>query len=171
MVLGEVRTVKARIGLVVTSDRVYRGEREDRILPLVAGWAERNGYLLAYYTVRPNSVEAIRSAIVEAATWADIVLVTGGTGPGPRDVSVEAARMVAEKELPGLGEEMRRRSRESVGLRAALSRSSAYTLGSSIIIVTPGSPDAVEVALEIVGAVGEHAVRAARGVSHWEWKH
>ncbi len=159
-----------RIALVVTSDRIYRGEREDRVRPIVEEWAQRRGYALVYYRVVPNDLWMIRSAIVDATSWADIVIVSGGTGPGPRDRSVDALLGVADKVLPGIGEEHRARSRSEVGLRAIVSRAVGATLGESLIVVSPGSPGAVKVMLEILDGVGEHIVWGLRGASHWDEK-
>ena len=156
----------ARFALLVTSDRVYRGEREDEVTPLVQEVLESRGHLLAYRAVVPNDPWVIRRRLVEALTWADVVLVTGGTGPSPRDVSVDVVESLAEKRLPGLGEEHRRRSRERVGFGALVSRTGGYIVGGRLVYVSPGSPDAVRLALEILLEGVEHLVAQARGAPH-----
>ncbi len=157
-----------RFGLVVTSDRVSRGLASDKITPMVRSVLSEAGHVLAYAAVVPNSVPAIRRRILEAAARSDVVLVTGGTGPGPRDVSIEAVRLVARKELPGLGLLLAERSRRVVGDKALLSRTSAFVVGESLVMVTPGAPDAVEIALDILLEHAGHVVNAIRGVSRWE---
>lgn len=157
-----------RFGLVVTSDRVSRGLASDKITPMVRRLLSEAGHVLAYAAVAPNSVPVIRRRILEAAARSDVVLVTGGTGPGPRDVSVEAARLVARKELPGLGLLLVERSRRTVGDKALLSRTSAFVVGESLVMVTPGSPDAVEIAVDILLEHAGHVVNAVRGASRWE---
>ena len=156
----------ARWALVVTSDRVFYGEREDRVTPLVSRRLEEEGHVLAYKAVVPNDPVLIRRAVVEAASWAPLVLVTGGTGASPRDVSVDVVESLADKKLPGLGEEFRRRSLASAGPRALLSRAEAFIVGGSLVFVSPGSPDAVRTALELLVEVDEHAVRELEGRGH-----
>ncbi|MCE4609912.1 MAG: MogA/MoaB family molybdenum cofactor biosynthesis protein [Desulfurococcales archaeon] len=160
-----------RYALVVTSDRVKKGIKKDKIRPLLEGWLEENNGVLVYYRIVGNKLNEIVDTVKTAVTYADIVLITGGTGPGPRDKTIEAVELVAEKKLEGLGEEHRFRSRESVGLRAAISRVSGYTLGESLIVVTPGSPNAVKVMLEILSEIAHHIVDALRGASHWDKHH
>ncbi|MEB3759226.1 MAG: MogA/MoaB family molybdenum cofactor biosynthesis protein [Desulfurococcales archaeon] len=157
-----------RYALVVTSDRVKKGIRKDKIRPMLEEWLEYNNGILVYYKIVGNKVSEIVDTVKTAVTYADVVLVTGGTGPGPRDKSIEAVELVAEKRLEGLGEEHRFRSRKSVGLRASISRVSGYTLGESLIVVTPGSPDAVKVMLDILSEIAHHIVEALRGASHWD---
>ena len=156
-----------RFALVVTSDRIYRGLARDRHEPLVRRCVEDGGHVLVYTTVAPNRLAEIRRAILDAAARADIVLVTGGTGPGPRDLSVEAARLVSEKELPGVGELHRAESKASVGRLSASSRASAFIVSGSLVAVSPGSPDAVRTMLRILLDIGPHLVAAARGASRW----
>ncbi len=89
---------------------------------------------------------ALRGAI--AVRHADVVVVTGGTGVAPRDVSPEAARAVGDRELPGFGELFRLLSFAEVGPAAQLSRALCVTAGASVIYVLPGSPAACVLALE-----------------------
>ncbi len=143
---------EVRWALVVTSDAVKQGRRRDEVTPLVMKLLGRAGHRLVYHTVVGNNEAEIQyrvlQAIVEAK--ADVVLVTGGTGPRPRDVSVDAVEKLATRSLPGLGELFRRLSAESIGLRAYLSRASAYIVHGSLVVVSPGSPQAVELMLEKV---------------------
>jgi molybdenum cofactor biosynthesis protein B len=157
-----------RFGVVVTSDRVYRGEAEDRVIPLVKKKIENKNYILSFSTIVPNNKRSIREAVLKAVAKSDIVLVTGGTGPGPRDVSVEAISGIARKMIPGIGELHRRLSLGEVGSRAFLSRTSAYVVGESLVMVSPGSPSAVELSLQVLLEVGSHAVGAIRGGSRWD---
>jgi len=159
------------IGLVVTSDRVYRGEREDRITPLVEERLAREGHLLVYKTVVPNDRGMIRRAVLDAASRAEMVLVTGGTGLSRRDISVDVLEEVAWRRVPGFGERHRLLSYERVGGRALASRAMAYLVGSAIVAVSPGNPDAVGISLDILLDMGEHAVEMVRGASHWGHKH
>jgi len=156
----------ARVALVVTSDSVYRGVKEDRVTPLVRERLARSGHELVYSRVVPNEKQVIEEAIREACSRARVVLVTGGTGISPRDVSVDVVRSMSTREVPGFGELHRRLSFEKIGARAALSRASAFIVGECFVAVSPGNPDAVEVALDILEGMVDHIVEQLEGKPH-----
>ena len=95
---------------------------------------------------RAALVAALRSALGTAG--ADVVLVTGGTGVAPRDVTPEAARAVGDRELPGFGELFRMLSYLEIGPAAQLSRAACFTAGRGVIYALPGSPAACALALD-----------------------
>jgi molybdenum cofactor biosynthesis protein B len=107
-----------------------------------------------YETVRRSLVRdreiAIRDAVRDALndTAVDVVLVTGGTGVAPRDVTVEAVRSLLEKELPGFGEIFRALSFAEIGPAAMLSRATAGVRAGKAVFVLPGSPAALQLAME-----------------------
>ena len=109
-------------------------------------------------------VVAVKASIVEGA---DLVLAVGGTGVSSRDVTVEAARSVIEKELPGFGELFRALSVKEIGTAAILSRATLGTTRErSLVAVTPGSPAAVRLALhEILIPQLKHVLREVRKTS------
>ncbi len=154
---------KLRIALVVTSDAVKKGLKEDRVTPVAARIIEERGHELVYRAVAGNDEAEIQlhvlKAVVEAG--ADLVLVTGGTGPRPRDVSVDAVAAIASRELPGVGEEFRRRSMKETPY-ALLSRATCFILRGSLVAVSPGNPSAVRTMLELLLEVAGHAVYEAR---------
>ena len=153
--------------LVVTSDSVYRGAKEDKITPMVRETLAREGHRLVYSTVAPNVHREIARSILEACRHSRIVVATGGTGISPRDITVDIVRSLSEREIPGFGEAHRRLSWESVGPRATLSRASAFILpGGCFVAVTPGNPDAVRVALEILLPIAGHIEEQLEGRSH-----
>jgi len=154
------------IAVVVTSDSVYRGEKEDKITPIVKGFAERVGLRLAYSTVVPNDAKKIEEAVLEAVNRAGVVLVTGGTGISPQDVTVDVVEKLASKRVPGFGEQHRRLSFEKIGSRALLSRTCAFIVRGSFVAVTPGNPDAVEVALNIIEGFLDHLIEQLQGKKH-----
>jgi len=101
--------------------------------------------------------QALRSSKVDA------VILTGGTGLSPRDVTIESLRPLADKEIPGFGELFRKLSFDSIGSPALLSRAFAATSNGKGIFCLPGSPDAVQTAMEklILPELG-HIIRVAR---------
>ncbi|MGC9210096.1 MAG: MogA/MoaB family molybdenum cofactor biosynthesis protein [Acidilobus sp.] len=156
----------ATFALVITSDRVLRGEVEDQITPLVEKALREGGHTLVHRVVVPNDIYAIRNAVLDAVSRADVVIVTGGTGLSPKDLSIEALQPLAVKELPGFGEVFRLRSLDQVGMGAILSRASGFLIGRSLVFVTPGSPQAVRLALDIILPIVAHGLEQARGEPH-----
>ena len=156
----------ATVALVITSDRVFRGEKQDEVTPLVRDLVSKAGHTVTYREVVPNDIVAIRRAVERAVSMADLVIVSGGTGPSPRDLSIEAVEPMASKRLPGFGELFRLRSFDEVGYGAILTRAEAYVVGSSLVVVTPGSPSAVRLAVQLVLPILGHALEQIRGAPH-----
>jgi molybdenum cofactor synthesis domain-containing protein len=128
-----------RVAVLTVSDRSFRGEREDGTGPALAEAVRDLGGEVVSRVVVPDERDRIAAAIVTAAGLANLVLTAGGTGLGPRDVTPEATRDVIEREAPGFGEEMRRRSAEVIAT-AAVSRATAGTIGPALVLNLPGSP-------------------------------
>jgi molybdenum cofactor synthesis domain-containing protein len=150
---------QARPAAVLTvSDGVSAGTREDVSGPAVAELLGREGYEVLRSVV-PDEADQIRKAIVDLARECALVVTTGGTGFGPRDVTPEATRAVIEREAPGLAEAMRAAGRSSTPF-ADLSRGIAGTLGTALVINLPGSPqgatESIEAVLEIIPHALEH---------------
>ncbi|MGC8936120.1 MAG: MogA/MoaB family molybdenum cofactor biosynthesis protein, partial [Candidatus Methanomethylicaceae archaeon] len=94
---------------------------------------------------------------------ADVIVISGGTGPGPRDVTVEAITPLFEKELPGFGELFRHMSYEKVGTSTIASRATAGITKGVLVFALPGSPDAVKLAMEkIILPESPHLVKMVR---------
>ena len=91
-----------------------------------------------------------------------LIVTTGGTGLGPRDVTPQATRALVDYEVPGIGEEMRRAGAASTPM-AALSRGSAGVRGRTLIISVPGSPKGAIESLEAVIPILSHALQLLRG--------
>ena len=140
----------ARIGLVSISDRASSGVYEDKGLPALREWLGRalKNPLRFEERLIPDDEAGISAALVELVdAGCDLVLTTGGTGPAPRDVTPEATLAVADKVLPGFGEQMRQVSLAFVPT-AILSRQVAVVRGHSLIINLPGQPKAIQETLE-----------------------
>ncbi|WP_088282505.1 molybdopterin adenylyltransferase [Ideonella sp. A 288] len=135
-----------RIGVVSISDRASSGIYEDKGIPALQEWlgsALRNP--IAWETrLIPDEREAIGATLRELVDVAhcDLVLTTGGTGPALRDVTPEATLDVADKEMPGFGEQMRQISLRFVPT-AILSRQVAVIRGKALIINLPGQPKSI----------------------------
>lgn len=144
----------ARIACVTVSDRAAAGEYEDRSGPAMADWVARVVTSPVEVTrhVIPDGREVVAETLRQLADdGADLILVSGGTGPAPRDQTPEAVLDVIEKELEGFGEEMRRASLREVPT-AILSRQTAGIRGATLIITLPGKPAAIDTCLKAVFA-------------------
>ncbi|WP_265501831.1 molybdopterin adenylyltransferase [Paracoccus beibuensis] len=146
----------ARIVIVTVSDRASRGEYEDKGGPGAEAWLRDviTSPMQIDRVIVPDGRETVADKLRDLADAdADLILVTGGTGPAPRDLTPEAVADVMDKELPGFGEEMRRASLAEVPT-AILSRQTAAIRGRSLIITIPGKPSAIVTCLNAVfGAV------------------
>ena len=150
------------IGLVSVSDRASQGVYRDEGIPALEDWF-RAALRSPWRTVNrliPDEREVIAANLRELADQqgCHLVLTTGGTGPAPRDVTPEATLDVAERVMPGFGEQMRQISLRFVPT-AILSRQVAVVRGRSLIINLPGQPKALRETLEgLKGPQGEQLV-------------
>lgn len=153
-----------RAAVLTVSDGVAAGSRKDRSGDVASETLQRLGFEVVARGVVPDDeakiVERVRGWADSNA--ADLIVSTGGTGLGPRDVTPEALRPILDRELPGYGELLR-----ADGLRhtpmAVLSRSLAGTLGPVLIVCLPGSPKAVEQGLSVLAATLPHALDLLSG--------
>jgi molybdopterin adenylyltransferase len=151
-----------RVAVLTISDRCHRGEREDLSGPAVAETARALPAEVIATEILPDDRAAIATAIRRHADFVDLVLTTGGTGLAHRDVTPEATRDVIDREAPGFGEEMRRRSAKITPL-APCSRATAGTLGDTLVVNLPGSPKGAVQCLEFVADAVRHAVSLLQG--------
>ena len=134
-----------RIGIVSISDRASSGTYEDKGLPALREWLQQALHNPLVFEARliPDEQALISQTLIELVdAGCSLVLTTGGTGPAIRDVTPEATLTVADKEMPGFGEQMRQISLHFVPT-AILSRQVAVIRGNSLIINLPGQPKSI----------------------------
>ena len=146
------------------SDAGSKGEREDTSGDAIAELMTQAGFLQVDRKIVPDDVEAISSQLRE---WcddavADVVVTTGGTGLGPRDVTPEATRAVIDIEAPGIAEAMRIETLKNTPF-AMLSRAVVGVRNGCLIVNLPGSPTGVRETLEVAIRSIPHALEMIRG--------
>ncbi len=157
-----------KIGLVSISDRASSGVYEDLGIPTLKNWLDKALISPAQYVARLIADEQsdIEAALIDLVDHegCDLILTTGGTGPALRDVTPEATLAIADKEMPGFGEQMRQISLNFVPT-AILSRQVAVIRRQCLIINLPGQPKAIAQTLEGLkddaGIVKVHGIFAA----------
>jgi molybdopterin adenylyltransferase len=148
------------IGIVSISDRASSGVYEDKGLPALKEWLARALKNPVTFEERliPDEKDRISATLVELVdAKCALVLTTGGTGPARRDVTPEATLAIADKEMPGFGEQMRQVSLRFVPT-AILSRQVAVIRGDTLIINLPGQPKAIQETLEGLKEDGRQVV-------------
>ena len=147
--------------VLTISDRVSRGEAEDRSGDLLAELLQADGFTVARRVV-PDERDQIATALRDLAGEARLVLTTGGTGLGPRDVTPEATSEVIEREAPGIAQALRADSIAKTP-HGLLSRGVAGTVGSTLVVNLPGSPGGVKDSLAALDPIVDHAIAVLRG--------
>jgi cyclic pyranopterin phosphate synthase len=157
-------------GILVISDSVYAGKKEDRSGQILKETAEREGIRVVDFKVVPDEVPEIRKAVEK---WIheglDLVMTTGGTGISPRDVTVEAIRPLIEREIPGISEAVRGYGQARTPF-AMLSRGIAGISGKTLIATLPGSPEGVRDGLTVLLPALNHCLHIAGGGTHEQAK-
>ncbi len=149
-------------GVLTISDSSSQGLRRDITGPAIEKRLKQAGFMVRYAVV-PDDIQAIKHRLIK---WSDegfdLVITTGGTGFSPRDVTPEATKAVLERDAPGISEAIRAKGLLETPM-AMLSRGVSGLRGGTLIINLPGSPKAVNSALELVMPVFEHAILKAHG--------
>ena len=134
------------VGVLTTSDS--RTPENDTGGHLIRQTLVAAGHQVPWYRIVPDDAKAIREALDDAIEVADAVIITGGTGIAPRDVTADVVRAMLEKELPGFGEIFRSLSYAEIGSAALMSRAIAGVYHGKFIAALPGSPAGCRLAME-----------------------
>jgi len=156
-----------RVAIITISDSVSRGHREDKSGAALEKRSVELGWNVIAKKIIADDLNTIRDLLIQIADSAsvDLILTTGGTGVGPRDVTPEATSAAAEKLLPGLGERVRAVTGQNFP-RAYLSRATAAVRGQTLILNLPGSPKGAQECLDAVADLLPHAAEVLRGARH-----
>jgi len=141
-----------RVAVLTASDRGARGEKEDASAQIIRELAEEEIQgMVVDYRVVPDEMDEIMAALIEMADYhlADLIITTGGTGLGPRDMTPEATAKVIEREVPGMAEAMRAAAMQS-GRQAMLTRGICGIRGRTLIMNLPDHPKWVHISLAAV---------------------
>ena len=153
-----------RVSVLTISDSVSAGENEDRSGPALVELVRERGADVVATEVVSDDTEGIMSALKRLRAVSDMVLTTGGTGLSARDNTYEATSRIIENELVGFGEVMRMSFFQQIPT-SILSRATAGTSGSTLIVNLPGSEKAVRQCLPLLWAAIAHAVEVLHGTA------
>ena len=153
------------VGILTISDKGSRGERVDTSGDTIREMVTAMGADVTKYDIVPDERDLISLKLREwCAEGLDLVVTTGGTGLGPRDVTPEATRDIIDREAPGMAEAMRAQSLQFTPM-AMLSRAVVGTRGRTLIVNLPGSPKGVRESLGVLLPVLPHAIDILKGVT------
>ena len=153
-----------KVGILVISDKALRGERKDESGPIMKKIIKKLPAEVSEYKIISDEKDQIKENLIN---WVDklrldLILTSGGTGIGARDVTPEATKEVIEKELPGFEEAMRIKGLEKTPF-SMLSRAIVGTRKKSLIINLPGSPKAVKENLDVILPALKHGIEILKG--------
>ena len=158
---------KIRAGVIVVSDSVAAGKRADKSGKFIVKTLKDRGIEVSKYQVVPDDSSTIEELLIKYSDDLNLnlILTTGGTGLGPRDITPESTRRIIEREIAGIAEASRAYGQRRTPL-SMLSRGTAGVRGKSLIINMPGSLSAVSESLEFLFPGLEHAFKMMEGRGH-----
>src|SRR3989441_2962291 len=155
--------MQIQVGIITVSDRASAGDYKDLGGPALKGAAQKAGWQVLAEAIVPDDAKRVQETIRSfARQGCGLILTTGGTGVGPRDVTPEAIRALMRVELPGFGEVMRAESMK-ITPNSILSRNLAAIVDGSLVIALPGKPSGAVECLSFVQGAIPHGVALAQG--------
>ena len=156
-----------KIAVITISDSVASGTSQDASGPAVVARCQQLNWSVASIHLIPDEPAQIQALLGKLADEdaVDVILTTGGTGLGPRDSTPEATQAIAERLIPGMAEQMRRKGLEHTP-RAILSRGIAAIRRTTLILNLPGSPKGAVESLDAVAALLPHSIQIIHGARH-----
>ena len=163
---GHAVSYRPAVGIITMSDGVAAGKREDKSGKILSDGFERVGCTIEKHLVLPDGSEELKQTI---KSWIDsgveLIITTGGTGLGPRDLTIPAMETIFDSRLPGIEQCLHAYGRGKLAT-ASLSRLAAGIVGSAIVICLPGSPGAVKDGLTVLIPTIFHAFHMMKGEGH-----
>lgn len=153
-----------KVAIIIASDSRSKGINKDETIPLLTSFIRSNGWKLIDSSIVPDEIDALSKEITyySDSVRADLILVSGGTGPAKRDVTPEATRLVIDKEMPGISEIMRVKNFETTK-SAVLSRGISGIRGDTLVINLPGNPKGAVESISVVSDIIEHCINIVQG--------
>ena len=170
--VDEMMTSRLQVGILTVSDTRSRGTRADTATPRIKRILEKAGFTVAQARLVPDEIPKIQKQLIDFSDRLkfSLILTTGGTGFGPRDVTPEATACVIKRAVPGIPEAMRLATARRRP-HAWLSRGIAGLRRRTLIINLPGNPQGVEECLQVLLPLLPHALEMIRGEDHGHVKH
>lgn len=156
---------KIDVGILTISDGCFKGEREDKSGKYLFEKCKEFGWNVLKYEIVPDEKEIIKVKLLEYSEKLNLILTTGGTGIGKRDITPEATKEIIEKEITGIGEILRIKGFEKSKF-SVISRAVSGIKGETLIINLPGNLNAVIDGIEILRDIISHSIEMIRGFSH-----
>ena len=158
---------RIRVGILTVSDSCADGKRKDAGGPAIVKWVRKMGWVVERRSVSPDTLIRITYHLFN---WSDeehldLILTTGGTGVGPRDVTPEATQAILEKKIPGICEALRKEGSKHTPF-AVLSRAAAGVRGKTLIINLPGNPASLNESFPLLATIIPHSLRMIAGAGH-----
>lgn len=155
-----------RVGIIVASDKGFKGEREDKSGELIKEIMTNNGYIVEKIVILPDEREVLAKEMIDMCDNQnlDLILTSGGTGFSQRDWTPEATLDVIHRQVPGIPEAIRSYSLK-ITPKAMLSRGIAGIRNKTLIINLPGSPKSVKESLECILPALDHGLEILKGIA------
>lgn len=153
--------LKVKIGVITLSDSRHIEPKDKDVSGSIIIDSIKNHELVSY-TIIPDDADELLKIVEELVPKADIILTTGGTGIGKRDITIETLKPLFNKEIDGFGEIFRYETYKELGTGALLTRANAGIYKQTVIVSMPGSPNAVKLGMKIITPELGHLVKHLR---------